>query len=180
MKSSTDSQIARRLQEEKRDGVPSHAFHLANAPRRRVGWKSAPENALRRRGADAAIGQPAFGQGRRTLEHVRPHRNDHLVGRRKNRTGRRADHHQQPVANTQLYVLDANGRQVPIGVAGELHIGGWGLARGYRNRPELTAEKFVADPFSRVEGARLYKTGDMRAAAGPGARSKSWGGWITR
>jgi len=67
----------------------------------------------------------------------------------------------RPIANTQVYLLDANLRPVPVGVPGELHIGGAGLARGYLNRPELTAESFIPNPFSYGSGARLCKTGDL-------------------
>ncbi|HVR07721.1 MAG TPA: condensation domain-containing protein, partial [Thermoanaerobaculia bacterium] len=67
----------------------------------------------------------------------------------------------RPLANTQVYLLSRHLRQVPAGVPGELHIGGLGLARGYRGRADLTAERFVPDPFAATPGGRLYKTGDL-------------------
>ncbi|MBC1239444.1 MULTISPECIES: non-ribosomal peptide synthetase [Nostoc] len=67
----------------------------------------------------------------------------------------------QPIANSQLYVLDQHHQPVPIEVPGELYIGGAGLARGYLNQPELTAVKFIPNPFNNEAGTRLYKTGDL-------------------
>jgi len=67
----------------------------------------------------------------------------------------------RPIANTQMYILDRHRQPLPIGVPGELYIGGAGLARGYLNQPDITAEKFVSDPFRGKPGSLLYRTGDL-------------------
>lgn len=67
----------------------------------------------------------------------------------------------RPLANTEIYLLDKHGQPVPVGLPGELFIGGEGVARGYLNRPELTAEKFIRHPFRGEPGHRLYRTGDL-------------------
>uniref|UniRef100_UPI0036D7ADF7 thioesterase domain-containing protein n=1 Tax=Photorhabdus sp. RM323S TaxID=3342828 RepID=UPI0036D7ADF7 len=67
----------------------------------------------------------------------------------------------RPISNTQIYILDTYGKPVPMSVTGELYIGGVAVARGYLNRPELTAERFLIDPFSDRPGARMYRTGDL-------------------
>src|SRR5262249_15297355 len=67
----------------------------------------------------------------------------------------------RPIANTSIYILDVHDQPAPIGVAGELYIGGVQVGRGYFNKPMLTAERFIPDPFSTEPGSRLYKTGDL-------------------
>jgi len=67
----------------------------------------------------------------------------------------------RPIANTRIYILGKNLQPLPVGIAGDLYVSGPGLARGYLNRPEITAEKFIPDPFRKEPGARMYRTGDL-------------------
>jgi len=89
-----------------------------------------------------------------TLCELRPGASDGLVPQSEVPIGR-------PLGNALIYILDGSLNPLPIGVPGELHVGGSALARGYINRPELTSERFIPDPFSDAPGARLYKTGDV-------------------
>jgi acyl-coenzyme A synthetase/AMP-(fatty) acid ligase/acyl carrier protein len=82
-----------------------------------------------------------------TIHRIEPDDGTVLVGR--------------PISNTQIYLLDRHGQPVPIGVHGEICIGGKGVSRGYLNRPELTAESYISDAFGTEAGARLYRTGDL-------------------
>ncbi len=84
-----------------------------------------------------------------------------------------------PIANTQIYVLDRQRRLVPLGVVGEIYIGGAGVAREYLNRPDLTAERFLTDPFSDAPQARMYKTGDLGRWRADGSWN-TWDAMITR
>src|SRR5205085_1536639 len=74
----------------------------------------------------------------------------------------------RPIANTQVYLLDADGAPVAVGLTAELFIGGLGLARGYLQRPDLTADLFVPDAFAVTPGQRLYRTGDLARFADGG------------
>jgi amino acid adenylation domain-containing protein len=76
-------------------------------------------------------------------------------------SGAAEPHIGRPMENRQVYILDRYGQPVPIGVAGEIYIGGTGVARGYLNQPDLTAQRFLSDPFSADPQARMYKTGDL-------------------
>ncbi len=82
--------------------------------------------------------------------------------------GHSKPHIGRPMANMEIYILDSKGEPVPVGVSGELCVGGAGLARGYLRRPALTAERFIPHPYSEEGGARLYRTGDLGRYLGDG------------
>ena len=86
----------------------------------------------------------------------------------------------RPIANTEVYVLDQRGQVTPVGVAGELYIGGAGLARGYWQRAELTAERFIPDSFSGKAGARGCIARATWCAIWRLVSWSIWGGWTSR
>jgi amino acid adenylation domain-containing protein len=141
-------------------GFAGHTVHLADAGR--SGWKgdgrlkmfSGGEalpwqlaGELLKRGGELWNCGPTETTIYSTRHQVRPEEEKVLIGR--------------PIANTRVYILDEQQRPVPDDVTGELYIGGAGIARGYWNRPELTAKRFVPNPFDPLGGERLYRTGDM-------------------
>src|SRR5207253_4164645 len=81
----------------------------------------------------------------------------------------------RPLANTQIYILDKNLQPMPVGVPGEIHIAGDGVTRGYRNRPEMTAENFIADPFAKSSNAKMYEAGALGGSP-PDGRMEFHGG----
>ena len=92
--------------------------------------------------------------------------------------------HRRPIANTQVYIVEAEMEPVPVGVVGEIYIGGAGVARGYVNRPELTAERFVPDPYIEDTGKEARRSADVPdgrsgAVERRMGRSSSWGGTIS-
>ena len=167
----------------RRHADAGHPGHLEDAACLRVGWPVAAARAVRRRSAATRPGGSAPGAGRHGLEPLRSHRDHDLVGRRSGAPGRArrpgALSIGRPIANTSIHIVDRGFRPVPVAVPGELLIGGHGLARGYRSRPDLTAEQFVPDPWSGQLGARLYRTGDL-ARFRPTERSSSSGGSTAR
>ena len=147
-------------------GTAGDTDNLAADTRGRLDRQAQSQGLMRRRGHAADLAIALIDEGGRAMEHVRTDRDDNLVHALPRSGPSNAIPIGHPIGNTRVYVLDGTGRlSVPSAMTGELCIGGEGVARGYLNQPELTAEKFTMISAARWPHRAVYRTGDIARIA---------------